>query len=113
VQAVRQVSAGKDIHRENLVAGLERCEITGHVRLAAGMRLDVGVLGREERTRPVNRQGFNLVYILAASVISPAGIAFGIFIREDRTGELHNLSAHDILRRYKPYRVFLFRLLIL
>ena len=42
-------------HREDRVAGLEAGEVDGHVRLRAGVRLDVRVLGPEEVLGAVDR----------------------------------------------------------
>ena len=56
LEAVREVAAVRELEREDRVAGLERCEVDGHVRLRARVRLDVRVLGAEERLRAVDRQ---------------------------------------------------------
>ena len=46
--AVREVAAVREVHAEDGVAGLEQREVDGHVRLRAGVRLHVGVLGAEQ-----------------------------------------------------------------
>ena len=82
--AVGQMPAVAQIHREHLVAGLEHGEINGHVRLAAGMRLDVGVLRAEQFFRAVNRQLLDDVNVFAAAIPAFFGIALGVFVREHR-----------------------------
>ena len=66
--AVGQMPAVAQIHREHLVAGFEHGEIDGHVRLAAGMRLDVGVFRAEQFFRAVNRQLLDRVNVFAAAI---------------------------------------------
>ena len=43
------------------------------------MRLDIGVLGVEEFFSPLDSQVFHLIYIFATAVVTPLGIAFGVF----------------------------------
>ena len=66
--AVRQMAAVAQVHGEHLVAGLEEGEIDRHVRAAAGVRLDVGVLGAEQLLGAVNGQLLDGVHVLAAAV---------------------------------------------
>ena len=72
LQPVGQVAAVVEPEREDRVARLEQPEVDGHVRLGAGMRLDVGVLGAEQRLRAVDRELLDLVDDLAAAVVAPA-----------------------------------------
>ena len=46
--AVRQVAAVRQVHAEHGVARLQQREVDRHVRLRAGVRLHVGVLGAEQ-----------------------------------------------------------------
>ena len=55
------------------VAGLEQRVVDGGVGLRAGVRLDVGVLGAEERLRAVDRELLGDVDVLAAAVVALAG----------------------------------------
>jgi hypothetical protein len=66
--AVREMAAMGQIHRQHLVAGLEHGEINGHVRLAAGVRLDVGVFRAEQFFRAVNGELLHDVNVFAAAV---------------------------------------------
>ena len=66
--AVREVAAVGEVHGEHLVAGLEHGEIDGHVGLAAGVRLDVGVLGAEELLRAVDGELLDDVHVFTTAV---------------------------------------------
>ena len=46
--AVREVAAVRQVHPEHRVARLQQREVDRHVRLRAGVRLHVGVLGAEQ-----------------------------------------------------------------
>ena len=65
-------------------------EINRHVRLAAGMGLDIGMLGPEEFLGPIAGQILDHVDMLAAAVIPPARIALGIFVRQHAADRLHD-----------------------
>ena len=69
---VRQVAAVREVHAEDRVARLQRRQVDGHVRLRARVRLDVRVLGAEERLRAVDRERLDLVDELAAAVVALA-----------------------------------------
>ena len=71
--------------------------IDGHVGLAAGVRLDVDVLGAEELLRAVAGQVLDHIDVLAAAVVPPAGIAFGVLVREHAAGRLHDRGAGVVL----------------
>ena len=66
------------------------------LRLAAGVRLDVGVLGAEELLGPVDGQLLDLVDDLAAAVVALAGIALGVLV-----GEAAEPSASSTARETK------------
>ena len=70
--AVREVAAVGEVHAQDRVAGLEHRQVDGHVRLRAGVRLHVGVLGAEQRLRAVDGQRLDDVDVLAAAVVAPA-----------------------------------------
>ena len=97
--AVRQVAAVREIHPEHRVARLQQREVHGHVRLRAGVRLHVGVLGAEQLLRAVDGERFGDVDELAAAVVALARIAFGVFVRQHRARRLQDRLADEILRR--------------
>ena len=80
--AVGQMAAVAQIHREHLVAGFEHGKIDGHVRLAAGMRLDVGVFRAEQFFRAVNGELLDGVNVFAAAIPAFLRQALGVFVRE-------------------------------
>ena len=96
--AVRQVAAVRQIHSQDRVSWLEGGHIDCDVCLCAGMRLDVGMLGAEERLRAVDRELLGLIHEFAAAVVALAGITLGIFIREDRAHGFHHCLGNKILR---------------
>ena len=88
-----------EAEREHGVAGLEEAEVDGHVRLGARMRLDVRVVGAEERLRPVDRELLELVDDLAAAVVAAAGIALRVLVRRDRADGLEDRRPREVLGR--------------
>ena len=97
-RAVRQVSAVRQAHAEDRVAGLERGEEDGLVRLRAGMRLHVREIGVEELLRPVDRELLDDVDVLAAAVIALARIAFRVLVGELRALRRQHRRARVVLR---------------
>ena len=73
LQPVREMAAVVEPKREDRVARLQHGEVDGHVRLRAGVRLNVRVLGPEELLRAVDRELLDLVDDLAASVVAAPG----------------------------------------
>ncbi len=95
---MRQVTAVRERHAEHRVARLQHGHEDGHVRLRAGVRLDVGVVGAEEPLRPLDREPLGLVDVLAAAVVAPAGIALGVLVGEDRPRRFADRAAGVVLR---------------
>src|SRR5208282_1223016 len=81
--AVRQVSAVRQIHRQDAVSRLQDAEIYRHVGLAAAMRLYIDVLSAKKLFRPVNSQLFSNVDKFASAVPPPSRVTFSIFIGQD------------------------------
>ena len=73
--------------------GCKRGQIDGHVGLAAGVGLDVDVLGAEELLGPVAGQVLDHVDVLAAAVVALPGIALGIFVGQHAADGLHDGGA--------------------
>ncbi len=63
------------------------------------MRLHVRVLSSEESLRPVDRELFDLVDNLAASVVPLAGIALGVLVRRHAADRLENARPREVLGR--------------
>ena len=105
--AVGQVTAVAQIHAEDGITRLEESEIHRNIRLRAGVRLDIRMLRAEELHCPVARKVLDLVDILAAAVVSRAGIALSIFICEMAAHGLHHGGRNKVLRCDKLYMVSL------
>ena len=97
--AVRQVAAVGEVHAEDGVSRLEQREVDRHVGLRPGMRLHVGMVGAEERGGARNRRALGDVDELAASVVPLARVAFGVLVRQDRSGGLEDRLADEVFRR--------------
>ena len=80
------------------IARLHAGEENGHVGLRARMGLHVGVFRAVKLTDALDGQRLDLVHDLAASVVAGAGIAFGVFVGQNRTHGLHHLVADEVLR---------------
>ena len=77
--------------------GLQQRVVDGDVRLRAGVRLDVGVLGAEQRLGAVDRELLGHVDELAAAVVAPAGIALGVLVGQHRALRLEHRHRHEVL----------------
>ena len=97
--AVREVAAVRQVHAEHRVAGREEREVHRHVRLRAGVRLDVGVLGAEERLGARDRERLGHVHEFAAAVIALPRISLGVLVGHHRANGLENGGADEVLRR--------------
>ena len=82
---------------EHAVARLEHGEVDGHVRLRAGVRLHVRVLGAEELRRAVARELLDLVDDLAAAVVALARVALGVLVRRHRADRLEHARPGEVL----------------
>ncbi|GAA3044020.1 hypothetical protein GCM10020000_24360 [Streptomyces olivoverticillatus] len=98
LHAVGQVPAVGEVQTQDGVAGVEQREHRGRVGLRAGVRLDVGVLGTEERLDPVDRDLLDDVDVLAAAVVAAARVALGVLVGEDRALGLHDRDRSEVLR---------------
>ena len=67
-----EVAAVVERHPHDRVAGLEHRHVGGVVGLGAGVGLDVGVLGAEQRLGAVDRELLGDVDLLAAAVVALA-----------------------------------------
>ncbi len=93
---VGEVTPVGEIHGENPVAWLEGCEVDSSIGLTAGMGLNIGMVGPEEFLCPFDGEHLGLVDGVTASIIPFGGIAFGIFVREDRSSNLHHGGVGEI-----------------
>src|SRR5579883_49982 len=97
--AVRQVSAVRQIHAENRVAGIQHRRVGGLIRLRSRVRLNIGVFGSEKFLDALPGQVFDAVGVLAAPVVALARIAFGVLIGEYAAGGLQHGFGSEIFAR--------------
>ena len=98
-RAVRQMSAGGEAEAEDRVA--RRGERVEHalVGLAARVRLHVGEAAAEQLLGAVDGELLDDVDVLAAAVVAPAGIAFGVLVGQHAAGRFQHGLGDDVLRR--------------
>ena len=95
---VGEVAAVGQVHAHHPVAGLEDAEIGRHVRLGAGVGLDVDVLGAGvEREGTLLREPLGHVDVLAAAVVALARKALGVLVRQPRTLGFEHGGRHVVL----------------
>src|ERR1700722_4235802 len=83
---VGQMAAVRKVHSQDNVARINNGRVRSLIRLRAGVGLNVGIFGAKELFRTVAGEVFDDAGISAAAVITPAGIAFRVFVREDAAG---------------------------
>ena len=83
-------------HPEDRVAGFQCREKNDLIGLRAGMRLHVGCLGVEHFLGPFDRELLDHVDKFATAVITLAGIAFGVLVREPRPLRLEHRQARVV-----------------
>jgi hypothetical protein len=93
-----EMAARRKIEPHEGVARLHQGEKHRLVGLRARMRLHVGKGAVEQLLRAVDGDRFRDVDELAAAVVAPARIAFGIFVGEYRALRLEHGARDDILR---------------
>jgi hypothetical protein len=92
------MTAVRERHAEHRLARLQERHEDGHVRLGAGVRLHVGVLGVEELFEPLDREPFGHIDPLASTVVTLAGIAFGVLVGHHAALRFANGAARVVLR---------------
>ena len=94
-------------HAHDRVAGFEQRHVGGVVGLGAGMGLDVCVLGSEQRLGAVDRELLGDVDLLAAAVVTAAGVALGVLVGQHRAGRVEHRLRDEVLRGDHLQRVLL------
>ncbi|OPZ52379.1 MAG: hypothetical protein BWY91_02337 [bacterium ADurb.BinA028] len=95
--AVGEVAAVRQAHRQDGLAGLEERAVDRLVGAGPAVRLDVGVVGAEERGTTVDGDLLRLVDLGAAAVVATAGVALGILVGEGRAQGGEHRGAGDVL----------------
>ena len=99
LEAVREVAAVVEAQPQHGVARVEHGVVGRHVRAGARVRLDVRVLGAEERLGALDRERLDLVHDLAAAVVALAGQALGVLVGEHRADGLEHGGPGEVLGR--------------
>lgn len=107
-QAVAYMPAHLQIKAKYRVPGPQQRRVGRHVRVGTAERLHVDVIIRRKHLLPLlPAVFFQLIHNLAAAVIAPARISFGIFIGKAASGGLQHIFGHKVFRCYKLYRAVL------
>ena len=105
LEAVRQVAAVRQRHRQHPVARGQRRRVGGLVGRRARVGLHVDVVGAEELLRAVDGELLDLVDDLAAAVVALAREALRVLVGEDRAHGLQHRVAGEVLARDHLQRV--------
>ena len=92
------MAAGGEVEAHERVARLHQRHERALIGLAAGIRLHVGEAAAEQLAGALDRQLLGDVDELAAAVIAPAGIAFGVFVGHHRPLRLQHRARDDVFR---------------
>ncbi len=98
-QSMCQMTAVIQREPEHPVARLKHGEVHRHVRLSSRVRLDVRVLGPEQRLGAVAGQLLHLVDDLAAAVVALPRVTLGVLVRRCRADRLEHRRPREVLRR--------------
>ncbi len=98
LMAVGEVAAVGEVEAEDAVTGLEEGHVSSGVGLGAGVGLDVDVLCAEELFGAIAGEIFNDVGEFTATVVALAGVAFGVFVGEDRSGGFEDGARDEVFR---------------
>ena len=82
--SVGQVTAVVKAHGKDGISGLAQRGVDSLVGTAAGVGLNVGGFGSEKLLDAFDGNGFDFINVDAAVVVTFAGIAFGVFVGENR-----------------------------
>src|SRR5215210_1657007 len=101
LRAVRQVPAVGQVHREDLVAGVDQDGVRLLVSLAPRVRLHVGVICAEELLRPVYGELLHHIHELATTVVALARVALGVLVRHHRALRREHCGGGEVLAGYQ------------
>ena len=110
---MRQMAPFGKAHRQHGITRLQESLIDRLIGLRARVCLHVSSLGPEQCFQALNGQLFNHINILATTVVTFAGIAFGIFVGHLRALCLHHSRTGVVFRRNQLNMVFLALILFL
>ena len=96
--AMRQMAAIRKTHPQNLVSRLQHCKKHGHIRLCAGVRLHVRMLGAKQLFGALNSKIFYNINVFATAVITFSRISFCVFVCQRAAHRLHDRFTDKIFR---------------
>ncbi|MNE32704.1 hypothetical protein D3C80_1263270 [compost metagenome] len=102
-----KVAAVSQTHAQDGVAGVEQGQVHRCVGRRARMWLNVGIIGAEQRTGAIDRQLFNNIDVLAATVVTLGRVAFSVLVGQRRALRCHDLRAGVVFRGDQFDMVFL------
>ena len=94
---VSEVAAVRQVHAKDGVARLEEREVHRHVRLRAGVRLHVHVLGAEDLFGARDGERLGNVDELAPAVVPFARVTFRVLVGQHRAGRFEHSLADEVL----------------
>ena len=94
--AVGEMSAMIEGKTEHGVARLDERLVDGCIGLCAGVRLHVDVFGTKQALATLTGNGFDLVNLLAATIVAASRIAFGILVGQHGTLSLKHGTRHEV-----------------
>ena len=97
-RAVGKVSSVSQVETHEGVAGLEACHEYSHIRLCAGVRLNIGKLSTVKLFKTVDGQLLHLVYNLTAAIVAGSGITLGVLVGQARSECGQNVVADKVFR---------------
>ena len=95
---MRKVAAMCQIQTEECIPWVKNCQEYGCICLCSRVRLDICPFSIEDLFQPFDSNRFALVYYLATTIITLAGITFGVFVGQAASHGLHHLVAHKVFR---------------
>src|SRR5690349_19472773 len=96
-RSVREMATRGERHSENGVARLEERDKHRLISLRPGMRLHVGEAAAEESLGALDRERLGDIDEFAPAIVPAAGIAFGVFVRQNRALGLQYRPGDDVL----------------
>ncbi len=86
------------VQSKQCISWIHKCQVHSSIGRGTRMRLNVDPVGIKQFLCSFAGEVFNFIYMLTTTVISFAGIAFGIFIGQNCAHRRNGSSRHKIFR---------------
>ena len=96
--SMAQMTALRQVHAHDGIARFQESKIHSHIGACTAMSLYISKISIEQLLSAFDSQGFNLVYIFAAAIITMSWVAFSVFIRQYAAHSLHNCRSNNVFR---------------